>query len=472
MDRLRQTLALTAPGASMTLSDLGGAAMAAEHFVPHIFFGLNPMAVSTVILCVTYAVIIWDKLNRAIVALLGASLMVVIGALDQTEALKGIDWNTIGLLTGMMILVSISRRSGMFQYLAIWSAQRAKAHPAGILLLLQLTTAVVSALLDNVTTVLLVVPVTLAITKELDVPPYPFLFAEVFASNIGGTATLIGDPPNILIGSQVGLDFNAFIVHLTPVIIVVMAAQALMIHLLWGKALKSTPARKALVMGMSAPESILDWTLLKQSLVVLTIVIVAFVLARPLHLEPATIAMAGAAVLMFLDNWQHHNEKQSENVHKTFSDVEWITIFFFIGLFIVVHGVEVGGLLNLLANKLVAATGGNMATAGYAILWASAFLSAIVDNIPFVATMIPLIKSMAPAYGGPDKIEPLWWCLSLGACLGGNGTLIGASANLTVAGIAERNGVTFRFITYTLYAMPMMVVSVAICHVYVWWRYF
>jgi Na+/H+ antiporter NhaD/arsenite permease-like protein len=446
--------------------------VAGQQFVPHIFFGLDPMVVSTIILCITYAVIIWDKLNRAIVALLGASVMVGIGALDQNEALKGIDWNTIGLLTGMMILVSVSRRSGMFEYLAIWSAQKAKANPAGILLLLQLTTAVVSSLLDNVTTVLLVVPVTLAITKELDVPPYPFLFAEVFASNIGGTATLIGDPPNILIGSLAGLDFNAFVVHLTPVIIVVMAAQALMIHLVWGKALESTPARRTLVMGMSAKEAILDRTLLKQSLAVLTAVIVAFVLARPLHLEPATIAMAGAAVLMFLDNWQHHTEKQSQNVHRTFSDVEWITIFFFIGLFIVVHGVEVGGLLHLLAHKLVAATGGNMATAGYSILWASAFLSAIVDNIPFVATMIPLIKSMAPAYGGADKIEPLWWCLSLGACLGGNGTLIGASANLTVAGIAERNGVPFRFVTYAFYGMPMMVVSVAICHVYVWWRYF
>ena len=225
-------------------------------------------------------------------------------------------------------------------------------------------------------------------------------------------------------------------------------------------------------MGMSAKETVLDWTLLKQSLVVLIAVISAFVLARPLHLEPATIALTGAAVLMFLDNWQHHAEKQSQNVHKTFGDVEWITIFFFIGLFIVVHGVEVGGLLHLLANELVAATGGNMATAGYAILWASAFLSAIVDNIPFVATMIPLIKSMAPAYGGADKIEPLWWSLSLGACLGGNGTLIGASANLTVAGIAERNGIPFRFMTYLFYGMPMMVVSIAISHVYVWWRYF
>ncbi len=446
--------------------------MPGHPFVPNIFFGLDPMAVSTVILLITYGLIIWDKLNRAIVALLGAAMMVLIGALDQAEALKGVDWNTIGLLTGMMILVSISRRSGMFEYLAIWSAQTAKANPAGILLLLQLTTAFVSSLLDNVTTVLLIVPVTLAITRELRVPPYPFLFAEIFASNIGGTATLIGDPPNILIGSQVGLSFNEFVIHLTPVILVVMAAQAVMIHFLWGKDLRSTPAHKKRVMAMRAQDAILDWVLLKQSLVVLAAVILAFVIARQLNAEPATIAMAGAAVLMFLDNWQHHNEKQSENVHKTFGDVEWITIFFFIGLFIVVHGVEVGGLLALLANKLVAATGGDMAAAGYSILWVSAFLSAIVDNIPFVATMIPLIKSMAPAYGGADKIEPLWWCLSLGACLGGNGTLIGASANLTVAGIAERNKVPFRFMTYTLYALPMMVVSVAICHVYIWWRYF
>jgi Na+/H+ antiporter NhaD/arsenite permease-like protein len=437
-----------------------------------VYFGLDAMAVSTVLLAVTYAIIISEKVNRAIVALLGAGVMVLVGVMNQEEALKGVDWNTIGLLTGMMILVSVSRRSGMFQYVAVWSAKTAKAHPAGILLLLQITTAVLSAFLDNVTTVLLIVPVTLAIVKELEVPAYPYLFAEVFASNIGGTATLIGDPPNILIGSQVGLDFNAFVIHLTPVIIVVMAAQAIMIHLVWGKDLKATPEREARVMAMRAEDSITDWRLLKQSLVVLTLVMIAFVLARPLHLEPATIAMFGAAVLMLLDNWARHSEKASENIHRTFGDVEWITIFFFIGLFIVVHGVEVGGLLKLLADQLVAATGGNMAHAGYAILWASAFLSAIVDNIPFVATMIPLIKNMAAAYGGPDKIEPLWWCLSLGACLGGNGTLIGASANLTVAGLSERAGVPFRFMTYTYYAFPMMLVSIVICHVYVWWRYF
>ena len=438
----------------------------------HVYFGMNPMWVATALLLITYALIMTEKVNRAIIALLGAGAMVIVGVLDQEEALKGVDWNTLGLLTGMMILVSISRRSGMFQYVAVRAAQLAKAHPAGILLLLQLTTAVLSALLDNVTTVLLVVPVTLAITKQLEVPPYPFLFAEIFASNIGGTATLIGDPPNILIGSQVGLTFNDFVVHLTPVIIVVMVAQAIAIHLIWGRRMHATPIAEQRVMAMNAEETIEDWLLLKQSLVVLTAVMLGFIFARQLHLEPATIAIFGAAVLMLLDNWAHHSEKAAHNVHQTFSDVEWITIFFFIGLFIVVHGVEVGGLLTLLANQLVAATGGNMANTGYAILWASAVLSAIVDNIPFVATMIPLIKTMAPTFGGADHIQPLWWCLSLGACLGGNGTLIGASANLTVAGIGDRNGVPFKFLTYTLYAFPLMLLSVAIAHVYVWWRYF
>jgi Na+/H+ antiporter NhaD/arsenite permease-like protein len=438
----------------------------------HVYFGLDPMWVSTCILAITYAVIMSEKVNRAIVALVGAGVMVLVGVLDQEEAIHGVDFNTIGLLTGMMILVSISRRSGMFQYLAVWSAQAAKAHPARMLFLLQITTAVLSAFLDNVTTVLLIVPVTLAVCSTLKVPSYPYLFAEIFASNIGGTATLIGDPPNILIGSQVGLSFNEFVYHLTPIIIVVMIVQAVIIHFLWGKDLKSTPEAEAAVMGMKAADSIEDWKLLKQSLVVLALVMLAFVMARPLHLEPATIALFGAAILMLLDNWSHHAEKAAHNIHQTFGDVEWITIFFFIGLFVIVHGVDVGGLLGLLANKLVAATGGNLASAGYAILWASAVLSAIVDNIPFVATMIPLIKNMAPAFGGPEHIEPLWWCLSLGACLGGNGTLIGASANLTVAGIAERNGVPFRFVTYTLYAFPMMIVSVAICNVYVWWRYF
>jgi Na+/H+ antiporter NhaD/arsenite permease-like protein len=451
---------------------LGGISAMPAHAASHVFFGLNPMWVSTCLLALTYAIIMSEKINRAIVAMIGAGAMILVGVLDQEEAIRGIDFNTIGLLTGMMILVSISRRSGMFQYLAIWSAKAAKAHPAGILFILQITTAVLSAFLDNVTTVLLIVPVTLAICKTLRVPAYPYLFAEIFASNMGGTATLIGDPPNILIGSQVGLTFNDFVWHLTPIIVIVMIVQAIIIHILWGKDLRASHDAEARVMAMNAADTIEDWLLLKQSLAVLTLVIVAFVFARPLNLEPASIALTGAAVLMLLDNGSHASEKAAHNIHSTFGDVEWITIFFFIGLFVVVHGVDVGGLLNLLAQKLVAATGGQLSTTGYAILWASAFLSAIVDNIPFVATMIPLIKTMAPAFGGPDHIQPLWWCLSLGACLGGNGTLIGASANLTVAGIGERNEVPFKFLTYTLYAFPMMVVSVAICHVYIWWRYF
>jgi Na+/H+ antiporter NhaD/arsenite permease-like protein len=442
------------------------------HAASSVYFGLNPMWVSTCILAITYAIIISEKVNRSVIALIGAGTMVVVGVLSQEEAIKGVDFNTIGLLTGMMILVSVSRRSGMFEYVAVWAAQLAKANPAGILFLLQIAAAALSALLDNVTTVLLIVPVTLSIVRTLNVPAYPYLFAEIFASNIGGTATLIGDPPNILIGSLVDLDFNAFVYNLAPIVVLILVVQTIMIHAIWGRDMKTTAEARAGVMAMKASEAIVDWLLLKQSLVVLTVVMVAFVLARPLHLEPATIAMLGAAILMLLDNWAHHAEKAAHNIHQTFSDVEWITIFFFIGLFIVVHGVEVGGLLKLLGDGLVTATGGDLAKTGIAILWASAVLSAIVDNIPFVATMIPLIKSMAPAFGGPDKIEPLWWCLSLGACLGGNGTLIGASANLTVAGIAERNGVPFKFVTYTLYAFPMMLVSIAICHVYVWWRYF
>src|SRR6202171_4050157 len=231
-------------------------------------FGIDPFWLSSALLLITYGVLVIDRLNRSIVALLGGGLMIVCGVVDQNQAIAGQDFNTLALLIGMMLLVAIARPSGMFQYLAFWCARTARGHPGLLLALLTLVTALVSTMLNNVTTVLLIAPVTLVLAGELRLAPYPFLFSEVIASNIGGTATLIGDPPNILIGSLVGLDFNAFIVHLAPIIIIVMAAQALMIHLLWGKALKSTPARKALVMGMSAKETILDWTLLKQSLVV------------------------------------------------------------------------------------------------------------------------------------------------------------------------------------------------------------
>ena len=438
-----------------------------------IIFGLSPAWVATILLLLSYVLIISERLNRSIIALLGAGAMIISGVLTQEEAIRGIDFNTIALLTGMMVLVSISRRSGMFEYLAIWSAKKGRAQPWAMLAMLSVTTAIVSAFLDNVTTVLLIAPVTLAVTRQLEVPPYPFLFAEVFASNIGGTATLIGDPPNIIIGSAAGLTFNDFVVHLTPVIIVVMAVQALATHLIWGAKLRATAEARARVMALDERAMITDRPLLRSSLAIIAVVIAAFVFAHTLRLEPGTIALFGAAVLMLCHNIEHHREKEKQTlkVTETFNEVDWITIFFFIGLFVIVHGVDAAGVISQAAQKLIVATGGDLGTTAIVILWGSAFLSAIVDNIPFVATMIPLIKQMSPVLGGAEHILPLWWALSLGACLGGNGTLIGASANLTVAGIAERNGVDFSFLTYTKYAFGLMLVSVAISNIYLWLCY-
>lgn len=438
---------------------------------PETVFGLPAMAFAGVLFGLAYVVIMTERVNRAIVSLLAAGIMVIAGVLQQEEAFRGIDLNTLGLLIGMMLIVAVTRESGVFQYLAIWSAKLAKANPWGILVMLATVTGVVSAFLDNVTTVLLIAPVTFLITEELKVKPYPFLFAQIFASNIGGTATLIGDPPNIMIGSATGLTFNDFVYHLTPVVVVVLVATFVPIWLVWGRHIRAAAEDRARVMAFDERAAIKDPRLLKQCLAVLGIVVVAFILARPLHLEAATIAMSGAAVLLLLQNWPHGPDKQGANVTHAFSQVEWVTIFFFIGLFIVVHGVDTTGLLALAANKVLALTGGNMAATSMTILWTSAFASAVVDNIPFVATMIPLIKSMAPAFGGDAALLPLWLSLSLGACLGGNGTLVGASANLVVAGMAERAGHPIRFMPYLYVALPTMVLSILICTVYLYLRY-
>jgi Na+/H+ antiporter NhaD/arsenite permease-like protein len=440
-------------------------------WVPNVIFGWDPMWVATLVLIGTYAVIMTEKMNRAIIALLGAGIMILVGVLNQQVAIRGVDFNTIALLTGMMIIVAVTRRSGVFQFVAIWSAKKVRANPAGILLMLQVVTAVFSAFLDNVTTVLLIAPVTLVITEELKVKPYPFLVAEIFASNIGGTSTLIGDPPNIIIGSATGLTFNDFVFNLAPVIVVIMAVTAAIFHVFWGRKLHATAEARQRVMQFNEFEAITDHKLLRQSMFVLALVILGFVLAHPLKLEPGTIAMFGAALLMLLHNIGKDAEAQSHDVHHTFGEVEWITIFFFVGLFMVVYGVEQAGVLRMLAEHLVDLTGGDMVTTALAILWASAILSAAVDNIPFVATMIPLIKSMAPTFGGEQALLPLWWSLSLGACLGGNGTLIGASANLTVAGFAERAGHPIRFVPFMKVAFPMMLLSIAISTVYVYWRF-
>lgn len=436
-------------------------------------FGADPFWVAIAIFVLAYLFVVADRINRSIIALLGAGALVACGVLSQDEAIRGIDFNTIALLTGMMVLVGIARRTGMFEYLAVWSAKKARAQPWAILAMLSLVTAIVSAFLDNVTTVLLIAPVTLAIARRLEAPPYPFLFAEVFASNIGGTATLIGDPPNIIIGSAAHLSFNDFVIALTPVIVVVMAVQLLATHLIWGRRMRASAEDRARVMAIEERGLIVDRPLMRTSLLVIGAVIAAFVFAGPLDLQPGTIAILGAAVLMLLHNIEHHRdrEKQTLRVTETFAEVDWITIFFFLGLFVIVHAIDVVGVLDLAAKRLIGLTGGDPTATAIAILWGSAILSAIVDNIPFVAAMIPLIRELGPHFGGPEQMAPLWWALSLGACLGGNGTLIGASANLTVAGIAERGGVDFRFTTYTRHAFGLMLISVAICHVYLLLRY-
>jgi len=437
----------------------------------HVVFGWDPLWVSSVLFIVTYAVIVSEKVNRAIVSLLGAGLMIMLGVLNQETAISGIDFNTLGLLIGMMVIVAITRRSGVFQFIAVWSAKLVKASPWGILLMLSVVTAVFSALLDNVTTVLLIAPVTLLICHELDLSPYPFLFAEIFASNIGGTATLIGDPPNIMIGSAVRLTFNDFVANLAPVVPLILLVTLGIIYLIWGRKLRATADARARIMQFREREAITDARLLKQSLLVLALVLAGFVLAHPLHLEPATIAMFGAALLLLLSNLNNDAEEQSENVHQTFGKVEWVTIFFFVGLFIAVKGIEEAGVLEILAGKAINLTGGDMLLTSMTVLWVSAIVSAIVDNIPFVATMIPLIKSMAPTFGGAENLMPLWWSLALGACLGGNGSLVGASANLIVAGFAERSGHRIRFLPFMAIAFPLMLLSILISSIYIYLRY-
>lgn len=434
-------------------------------------FDFDPMWLAGIVFLITYAVIMSEKVNRAIVAALAAGVLILSGVQTQQTAVAGVDFNTLGLLVGMMVIVAITRRSGVFQYLAIWSAKRVKANPWGILVMLMLVTAILSAFLDNVTTVLLIAPVTLLITEALDVKPYPYLFAEIFASNIGGTATLIGDPPNIMIGSATGLSFNDFLLNLTPVIILVFIATAIPLYFIWGRHLHAREENRALIMEYNEAEAITDRPLLHKALAVLVLVLAGFLLHHQLNLEPATIALVGAAVLLLLDNIWRSPEEQSVSVHATFGEVEWVTIFFFAGLFIVVNALERAGVLTLLAREMLGMTGGNFKVTAMVILWGSALMSAFVDNIPYVAAAIPLIKSMGPAFGGAAHLEPLWWSLSLGACLGGNGTLVGASANLVVAGLSERAGHPIRFMPFLTVAFPLMLVSIAVSSVYIWLVY-
>lgn len=422
---------------------------------------MNSAAITALsIFIVVYIFIVSEKIHRTVIALVGAMLMILCGILTQEMAIHHIDFNTIGLLIGMMIVVSITGTTGLFNYLAIWAAKKVKAKPLKLLVALSLLTGVCSAFLDNVTTVLLTVPLTFSITKKLNIPVKPFLIAQILASNIGGTSTLIGDPPNIMIGSAVPeMDFMAFISNLGIVCIVIFAVTMAILLLLYRKQLVTVPQLQAKVMAMNEYDEIKDIALLKKCLFVLFLIIVTFVLHSQLHLESATVALSGAAILMLISI-----SRDEKKISKVLSNVEWLAIFFFAGLFILVGGLVETGVIKMMAERLLELTSGDLTKTTMLILWLSAIASAFIDNIPFVATLIPMIKDMGTM--GMSNLEPLWWALSLGACLGGNGTIIGASANVVVASMAAMYGEKLSFGGYFIVAFPIMIISIVISTIY------
>lgn len=414
------------------------------------------------IFIITYGLIISEKVHRTIVAMIGGGSIVLFGVVSQHAALEHIDFNTLGLLIGMMIIVSITAETGVFKFIAIWSAKKVKGKPLHILLVLSIITAIGSAFLDNVTTVLLIVPITFSITRQLNVPPLPFLISEILMSNIGGTATMIGDPPNIMIGSAVStLTFGKFITNLTPIIFVISMIIMALLMAIYRKQLIIDDQARERILELNEKDEINNVSLMIKSLSILFLTIIGFFVHQLIGVESATIALIAAFVLLLLSGERY--------LEKSLEKVEWTTIFFFVGLFVLVSGLEETGVIERIATYVINLTGGDLLASSFLILWLSAIASAFVDNIPFVATMIPLIKQMGEL--GVQNLEPLWWSLSLGACLGGNGTLIGASANLIVAGLAGKEGYKISFIKFFLIGFPLMILSVLISMVYIYFRY-
>ena len=420
--------------------------------------------VAVVIFVVAYALIISEKVHRTIVGIVGAMLMIICGIVTQEVAIHHIDFNTLGLLMGMMIIINVTSETGLFNFLAIWSAKKVKAQPVKLLVALSMLTAVCSALLDNVTTVLLTVPITFNIASQLKVDVKPFLMAQIISSNIGGTATLVGDPPNIMIGSAVGLSFMDFIFNLTLPAIIIFIVTIIVMLALYGSKLHTHKELQDKVMRLDAKSQITDPLLMKKCLGVLAITMSMFVLHSTLHLETATAALTGAGLLLLVT--YRHNEAM---IAKVLSKIEWLAIFFFAGLFVLVGGLVEMGVIKALAQEGINITGGDVTFTAILILWMSAIASAFIDNIPFVATLIPLIQDMGTM--GLANLEPMWWSLALGACLGGNGTLIGASANVVVASMAAQRGRAISFIEFMKTAFPLMILSIIISMAYIWIRY-
>lgn len=421
---------------------------------------MNPFLFAVAIFVAAYALIISEKVHRTVVALSGAVVMIVLGILNQEQAVEGVDFNTLGLLIGMMVIVGIAKDCGMFQYVAILASKIAKGKPIPIFIFLGIITAVFSAFLDNVTTVLLIVPVSFVVANNLKLNPKPFLISTILLSNIGGTATLIGDPPNILIGSAAGLSFNDFIVHLAPAVVLVILATIPLLFFWYRRTLVAAPEDQENILRFKPEEAITDKPLLIKSLLTLGIVLLGFFTHSVTHLEAATIALGGAALLLLLTM----NEPEEH-----LRQVEWTTIFFFIGLFILVAGLEHVGAIRMMAEKLLTVTGGNATITTLAVLWGSAVFSAVIDNIPFVATMIPLIKDVGAISG--MALGPLWWSLALGADIGGNATIVGASANVVVSGMAQKEGHRIGFVEYMKVALPITLVGLVVCTGYVYVRY-
>ena len=395
-------------------------------------------------------VIVSEKLHRAACALIGAMLLVLIGILEPKEALGFIDFNTIGVLIGMMMFVAVVKNSGLFEYLAVKSARMAKGDPWRIMVAFMIITAVLSAFLDNVTTVLLIGPMTFSICQKLDLNPVPFLMTQIIASNVGGTATLIGDPPNIMLGSAADISFLQFVIYDGPIVVIVMVATIISFKFLYGRGLSVAPEKMELIMQMDENEMIKDRILFIKSVVMIFLVAAAFLLHDALELKTSVIALSCAALMIMIGG---------QDVEETVHDVEWPTIVFFAFLFIVVGGLEKVGLIHMLAESLIEATGTHYVILMIVILWVSAICSAILDNIPFVATLIPLIQTMSAE--GID-VWPLWWAVSIGACFGGNGTIIGASANVVLTGIAGRRGYPITFIQFMKIGAPMMIMSIVL----------
>lgn len=414
--------------------------MTADHF----FLGVS-------VFSITYLLIVTEKFNRTAVAMVGAALMLFLSIEAQERAVHYIDFNTIGILLGMMIIVNITRRCGIFEYMAIKSAKFAKGQPWGILVLFLIITAVSSALLDNVTTILLLAPITLVITDTLDMNPIPFLVPEILIANIGGTATLIGDPPNIMIGSSVGLSFMDFLVNLGPIVLVVFIVTILLLKIVYKGCYECKEENRQAILKLDSSKAIKDTKLLRKSVIVLVATMIGFMIHGSLGLESATIALTGASILLLISK---------VDPEEIFMEIEWNTIFFFVSLFVLVGGLEEIGVLDILAEQMIAVTNGDVVILTFAVLFISAIASSFLDNIPFVATMIPLLTKMGASTG--MDMTSVWWALALGACLGGNGTLIGASANVIVSGMLEKHGTKLSFGQYMKVGFPIMLVGVVL----------